>query len=43
MPGVRIRSWPSASAALIDATDVEGLATKKRLIGIEVPATEPPV
>ena len=41
-PGVRIRFWPSASAALIEAIDVAGLATKKWLPGIELPATEPP-
>ncbi len=38
---MRIRLLPCASAELIDATEVLGLAMKKLRIGSEVPASEP--
>ncbi len=41
-PGVRIRSFPRASAASMARMDVLGVAMKNLLIGIALPAVPPP-
>ena len=43
MPGVRMRFWPAASAALIWASELEGVAMKKVLMAREVPASPLPM